>query len=189
LAIFGYGWHYLFNQHMPREVVLAPLHFGGLGLLDLIAEQGIAQILFVLSHLRSATSVASTIQILLETYQVSTGITQNPLEATTSCSYVQSPWVQCIQSFLHQCNAQIRVPFITTKAPLRQHDKVIMEYACPSRFTPTELKQINYCRIYLQVLFLSEIVSDVGTHIVECALYGHSNPEGKSILSRSATPQ
>jgi hypothetical protein len=83
---------------MPREVVLAPLHFGGLGLLDLIVEQGIAQVIFILSHLRSHSSVYSTIMVLLETHQISAGVDANPLESTEPCRYIHSPWVHTSQS-------------------------------------------------------------------------------------------
>jgi hypothetical protein len=55
-----------FNQHMPRAVVMAPLHFGGLGLFDLVVEQGLSQVVFILAHIRSSSPAAQTIFVLLE---------------------------------------------------------------------------------------------------------------------------
>jgi hypothetical protein len=119
-----------FNQHMPKEVVLAPLHFGGLGLFDLIIEQGIAQTLYILGQIRSQSSSADTILILLETYQLTSGIIQNPLESTKPCMvYIDSPWVHSVQSFLYQCNAQILIPSLQHHTPLRENDTVLMAQA------------------------------------------------------------
>jgi hypothetical protein len=40
------------------------------------------------------------------------------------------------------------------------------------RFTGKELQQINYCRIYLQVFFMSDIVNVKGTEVEEWARKG-----------------
>jgi hypothetical protein len=173
-----------FNQHMPREVVLAPLHFGGLGLIDLIVEQGIAQTLLVLSHIRSKSSVYATIRVLLESHQISAGLDSNPLETTEPCHYIHSPWVHSLQFFLHKCNAKICIPDLHTTSPLRIKDTLLMQHARNLQFSPTEMVQINNCRLYLQILYLSEITSDTGTHILECAIHGHHTPQGTPVLSQ-----
>jgi hypothetical protein len=172
-----------FNHHMPQEVALAPLHFGGLGLLDLVVEQGIAQVLFVLGHIRSTSDPSHTILILLETYQLSAGSDDNPLEATVSCDYIDSPWVHSIQGFLRQCNAKILIPLITSLEPLRESDRTIMSYAMEQSWTLTERRKINNCRLFFQVMYVSEITNTHGTHILDCALYGHTTQEGRSSLT------
>jgi hypothetical protein len=173
-----------FNSHMPREVALAPLHFGGLGLMDLVVAQGIAQVLFVLGHIRSQSSTASTIYILLESFQVSAGIDHNPLEDTLPCPYIDSPWVHSIQSFLRKCNASIQLPALTTKSPLRIHDRTIMSFIDENYWSPSDVRKINNCRMFLQVLYVSEIVNSAGTHLLDQALYGTVDRHGKSLLTQ-----
>jgi hypothetical protein len=52
----------------------------------------------------------------------------------------------------------------------RQHDTVIMEARVASgRFTNKELKEVNYCRIYLQA---SDITNLEGNKLEEWAIHG-----------------
>jgi hypothetical protein len=56
----------------------------------------------------------------------------------------------------------------------RVHDIAIMESLIASgRFTNKELKEINYCRTYLQVFSLSYIINIQGNKITACAGRGH----------------
>jgi hypothetical protein len=49
----------------------------------------------------------------------------------------------------------------------REGDIVIMEsMIAPGKFTNKDLKEINYCRIYLQVFYLSDITNIKGNKIV-----------------------
>jgi hypothetical protein len=172
-----------FNSHMPREVVFAPIHFGGLGLLDLTVEQGLSQVLFILSQVRGDTTTSATIFILLETYQTVTGIDMNPLEDTGPCSYVDAPWVHNVRSFLHQCNAKIALPALKITHPLRQNDKTLMAVARNQGFTPQAMNQINQCRVFLQVMYLSEICNDNGKHLLRRAIEGTVDQNNQTELS------
>jgi hypothetical protein len=68
---------------------------------------------------------------------------------------------------------------------LRVDTPILNRYYVP--FTVSELRQINNCRMFLQVIFLSEITKDNGKHILECALYGHIDNQGRSTLSSLST--
>jgi hypothetical protein len=46
------------------------------------------------------------------------------------------------------------------------------------RFTGKELQHINYCRIYLQVFFMSDIANVKGTEVEEWARKGGNKWEG-----------
>jgi hypothetical protein len=171
-----------FNQHMPRDVVLAPLHFGGLGLMDLYVEQGVAHIMFILGQIRSFSPAADTILILLESYQISSGLPDNPFQFTKVQSYVSSPWVQSVQQFLCQCNATIALPGLHIIGLLRQNDAFIMHTAVALGFSASDLSCINQCRLFLQVMTLSEICNDNGDHILLAALEGHTSALGTPSL-------
>jgi hypothetical protein len=172
-----------FNQHMPREVVLAPLHFGGLGLMDLVVEQGLAQTLFVIGQLRASSPSENTILVLLETYQVSSGSPDNPFVNTQQHGYISAPWVQSLQQFLHKCNAQIHIPRLHRLHPMRRNDQFIMTYANSLGLPTADLMSINRCRLFLQVMSLSEITNDNGTHILQHCLEGAVTDTGQPQLS------
>jgi hypothetical protein len=48
------------------------------------------------------------------------------------------------------------------------------------RFSGKELQQINYCRIYLQVFFMSDIANVKGTEVEEWARKGKRQSKRKS---------
>jgi hypothetical protein len=63
----------------------------------------------------------------------------------------------------------------------RERDIVIMESLIASgRFTNKDLKEINYCRIYLQVFYLSDITNIKGNKIAAWAGRGKTQSGRKS---------
>ncbi len=71
------------------------------------------------------------------------------------------------------------------------HDSMIMDLAIQYNFTASDIKQINLCRIYLQVLMLSDITTANGHRILPCILQGHRDVHRASNLEwpRSERPQ
>jgi hypothetical protein len=64
---------------------------------------------------------------------------------------------------LQTCKAKVEIDGLWQPTENRVHDIAIMESLIASgRFTNKELKEINYCRIYLQVFFLSDITNIQG---------------------------
>jgi hypothetical protein len=167
LARLGY------NRHMPRAVVFSAKLHGGIGLLDLSTEQSASQINLLISHLRTNTYLTKSIYILLESYQIAAGITGSPLQDTTPCPYVDSPWVTSIRNFLHNTNTSIITESLQSIHLLRQHDRPIM-HKIQNRFNKSEMECINACRLFLQVNLLSEICDDSGTTLLTEALYGNT---------------
>lgn len=47
----------------------------------------------------------------------------------------------------------------------RENDIFLMDYFVRKHYKPNEMKQLNQCQIYLQVLTLTDICSADGTHI------------------------
>jgi hypothetical protein len=99
-------------------VVYAPQHFGGLGLLSLDVEQGIAHILSTIGHIKARTSLGQHLTTLLETYQIVTGLAGNPLANLCKPTYVEAPWTECLKTFLRGTKATIRLPELATILPL-----------------------------------------------------------------------
>jgi hypothetical protein len=63
----------------------------------------------------------------------------------------------------------------------RKSDLAIMKRLVASgRFSGKELQQINYCRIYLQVFFMSDIANVKGTEVEERARKGKRQVGRKS---------
>lgn len=170
-----------FNKHMPRSVVFASKSKGGIGLLNLPSEQGTCQIQLLISHLRSESYLYKTIMILIESYQLISGISKSPLMQTHPHQYVDAPWLLSLQTFLQSINATIYVPNLTTISRNRSNDRTIMS-ELGQEFSKSDLECINACRLFLQVTHLSEICDDKGTTILQAAIKGTLDTNGEPLL-------
>jgi hypothetical protein len=170
-----------FNKHMPRSVVFASKSRGGIGVLNLPTEQGVSQIQLIITHLRAKSYLYNTILILMESFQLVTGIPTSPFLHTKQVTYVQSPWIQSVQKFLNAINGKIYIPDLTPITINRINDKPIMQSDL-NLFTKSEMESINACRLFLQVTYLSDISNDNGTSILQEAVKGICNSKGQPKL-------
>jgi hypothetical protein len=115
-----------FNQHMPRNIVYASKLRGGLWLLDLYLEQGSAQTQLLVSHMQSKSYLYKSFLTLLESFQVSAGLTQSTLLHTHPVLYIQSPLIQSVCEFPHRKNLKLIFSKLTYLKFLRQYDQPIM---------------------------------------------------------------
>ena len=110
---------------VPREVVYSPLFYRGLELHDLFTEQGIAHTNFILHQFRKPSDVSDTLKILLEAFQLNSGLYRDALTNTEPVNYVDAPWVNTTRSFLYNNNAEIKIPCLTKIKPQQENDKLI----------------------------------------------------------------
>jgi hypothetical protein len=174
-----------YNRKFPRAVTYAPEHFGGLDILSLDVEQGIAHAISLIGHIRADTSLGQHLMTLLESYQVSTGLSGNPLQHTVNQEYIPSPWIQTLREFLQTTKSTIRLPHLAILCPIWKGDKCIMECVVKTKlFTTAELRVINNCRVYLQVTYLSEITTSDGVQILNKAFEGNEDANLQPTLWR-----
>jgi hypothetical protein len=171
-----------YNRHMPRQIVFAPTHFGGIGLNDLYVEQGLAQLTFLLKHLRLRTVVTDTIITMIESYIIAAGVVKSPFEDTKLDVYIQAPWIQSLQSFLQLVNVTLTIPNIICPALIRQHDTPIMTLAAQYSTNQQYLQAVNNCRLWLQVTTLAEITDANGHNLLPPALLGKHDTHGQPTL-------
>jgi hypothetical protein len=171
-----------YNRHTPTAIVYAPRHFGGIGLLDMEVEQGIAHITFLVSHLRASSDIASTIYTLLETYMIATGTTESPLQDMAEYTYVSAPWLETSKDILRRTGTTITTPNLVQPKLLRDRDQAIMHIAMQQRLNTKQLKHINACRTWLQIISIAEIVNSSGTEILQSALSGSSDENGNPAM-------
>jgi hypothetical protein len=75
-------------------------------------------------------------------------------------------WITEVWEHLQTCKVKVEIDGLWQPTGNRVHDIAIMESLIASgRFTNKELKEINYCRIYLQVFLLSDITNIQGNKI------------------------
>jgi len=82
-----------FHRNLPRSVVFAPCNLGGVGLCNLIYEQGAQQIIILLRHLQARTPLGKAMEALIRTYQLWAGLSQHILTDTQPCPWIPSQWM------------------------------------------------------------------------------------------------
>jgi hypothetical protein len=165
-----------FNRNISRDIVFGSVAFGGIGLLDLCVEQGITQIQLLLRHLRAETPQGALLLIGLSWWHLVAGFSSSQWENTSAnISYVKTSWYSSLRDCLGHVNGTIYIPpdeFIHWH-PLRQHDQDIMaKVSAVDGVSRAELKFFNRCRLFLGVMYPSEISTADGLTLARDAWTG-----------------
>ena len=169
------------NRNMHRAVVYGPTGYGGLGFKCLSTEQGIQQIEHLVGHLRLCTTIGKLITIALSLHQLTAGISRPLLEfPDIKIPYLDKGWFTSIRDFLSAVNGSVHIPnqFALTKA--RNNDRVLMDCINDDTLPTATLQRINHCRLYLQVITLSDICTNDGLHIIPDAYHGQPISDSSS---------
>jgi len=113
------------HSRLPRSMVFAPREMGGVGLCNLIYEQGTQQLIILLRHLRAKTPLGLAIEGLIRTYQLWASLPHHILSDTQTCSWVPDHWLSQLHTTLHAYKIQIKYQ-AWTFPPLRQLDRYLM---------------------------------------------------------------
>jgi hypothetical protein len=73
---------------------------------------------------------------------------------------------------MHQLQIKVEVERHWTPQRARQYDVLQMDEFMKYNFTPSQLRTLNYCRIYLQVLLLSDITTADRGYLLSTILQG-----------------
>jgi hypothetical protein len=164
-------------QTAPRAVVFGTPQYGGLGLTHIAALQGHARLQYLLVHIRYGDATGRLMQMILEYTQLECGYIGNPLAQdynNYSALLINTNWITEVWEHLQTCKAKVKIDGLWQPTENRVHDIVIMESLIASgRFTNKELKEINYCRIYLQAFYVSDITNINGNKIKAWVGRGH----------------
>lgn len=171
-----------YNRHMPHAVIYAPNHLGGIGRRNLAVKQGIALINYIIGQLRFNQTDAKTIHILFESYSIQVGSVENPLQDNRAFPYVHAPWLECTRQFLRITESKISIPHLRTPVKIRIYNQEVMPLAMQYTSKTKQLQQINACRLYLQVTTMAEISSQNGTHLIDYAMTGTTDNDGRPML-------
>ena len=86
-------------------------------------------------------------------------------------------WLQSLREYLKHVDGTIEIDADGVLPVQRANDFYIMDAIIQSgRFTPKEIRLLNYCRMYLQALTASDITTADGINLDYAKLYGHYHP-------------
>ena len=152
------------------EITQASVLIGGAGCPPAYAMASSGYVTHLIKNWRTPTeTVGRTFRIVVARFQQASGISKPVFEhPSIPLQYVSGAICHAIRKYLSDIIATVRIRPNFVPPRLRNNDIAIMdrllEYDHP--FTEIQLRQINSCRLYLGVTYLSEISNITGTHLV-----------------------
>jgi hypothetical protein len=150
--------------------------YGGLGLDHLATIQNYSRLQYLIGHIRSKSITSELIHQQLDYTQLEIGCPAQVLgqDFTRYSQAILCPnWITEILESLHACKATVAINLEWIPHSARIGDITIMEELTVSDLVnKRDLADINRCRVYLQVFFLSDIVNIQGDTIKEWAITG-----------------
>jgi len=154
------------NCNFPRAVAYGPATYQGLNLPNLHTEQLISHILTMLKYGNlTEDPTGSLIRTCGELLCLEVGVggplfqISPYLQVCTTDTWFAQCWFECIQRGI-QIDDNIQELSI-----LRERDFPLMEAFLRTGYRNSELAMLNRCRMYLHVIFLSDICNGQGTAI------------------------
>jgi hypothetical protein len=164
------------SRTFPRDVVYGPKSLMGLGLNNLYYVQGSKHIAMLHQFVHTDTITGELMRSCIEITKIYVGHGSNIFTLNYERLGHLSPpsWISNLWHFCHKYEIQIdenHTPNVITR---RVNDKFLMEtIAAGTQFTNNELSHINRCRLYLQIMTLSDITNGNGTLLRQGVLKGN----------------
>ena len=157
-----------FVSTMKRAIVFGSRLSGGLGFRHPYTEQGIAHLVKFIQALRTPGQTQQLLLISIHEWQLNSGMSYPLLEfPQRPCPHLEGQWLLSTRQFLSTIQGSITLTKSYTLSPLREHDCHIMDaLVTTTKFSTKRMCRLNYCRLFLQVTLLSEIVNSTGTHLL-----------------------
>ena len=175
--------HCGYNRYTAKEILFGPKFMGGAAFFHLFDIQGVGQVNLFLKFWRSSPHCQSgkILRVALSWTQFCAG-TSAPilLDTTTPLPHLESTWITSLRQYLFECQATIEVDTPFVPAIQRTNDAYLMEIAHSHNFTKGQTKRVNYCRMYLNVVTVSDIANAAGTHIDPGMYSGNLNSMSSS---------
>ena len=153
-----------FNRNSSRDFLYGPVCLNGGGFRPFRTEQGVGQIQYILKHWTSALPPGKAQRIAVAWSQVNVGVSWSIFDnVAASIPHFEAQWLRVLRNFLHTIDGKLRFDNPYVPAVQRYNDSHIMDHVLSSgQFTPKEIKQINYSRLYLQAITISDITKADG---------------------------
>ena len=162
------------NRHTARTIIFGEQRYGGLSLPDLYTDQGYGQLKLLIGHIKLGDDIGNLILVAMSHLQLHIGLESSFF----TCAYppyakwVEHNWLTSIWKHMHQLQINVEVERHWTPEKARQHDLILMDEFMKYNFTPMQLRLLNNCRLYLQVILLSDITTADGRHILPSVIQG-----------------
>ena len=154
-----------------RALIFGSSHYSGFNLPELWVSQGTTHLTYLLGHLNAEDEVGVLLRITLDNFQLHLGFPLPPLTYPYSsiAQYIEPSWLTTTWDFMDETSALLTLSDPCIIPLERQNDCHLMprliSLAATFSITASDIIKFNRCRLYLQVLTLSDIVDSTGNTI------------------------
>jgi hypothetical protein len=163
-----------FNRNTTRDLLYGPSDYAGGGHFRWKWLQGEGQIMNFLKFWRTDGQVSTMLRIAVSWYQQHAGVSFSLFDDVhTPIPYASARWLHLLRTFLATVNGQLELDTTYVPTPQRHHDTHLMDLVVtPNAFTPEIQAVLNYCRLSLNVITVSDISNAAGTHLIPGVEWG-----------------
>jgi hypothetical protein len=158
LAIFARSG---FNRNTSRNILFGPARLGGAGFRPFSTEQGVGQLQYFVKHWTHPLEPGQLLRIAVSWAQLNVGVSYSIFHnVVPSLPHFESKWLASLHHFLQMIQGTLRLDTAFVPEIQRVNDTHI-------------ILRINYCRLYLQPVTVSNISLASGTSLAPGIRNGH----------------
>ena len=149
------------QRHFSYNLALAPHRYGGLNIQHTFYTLLQLKLQKFIYHIRCQDKTGKLFRISSEFSQLHMG-TSHPFfhyPASLWTNLIPSTWITHLFHILNKCFIHVTYPQFWTPTLLRANDRCLMDIFIQVTDDKLTLRQLNSCRIYLQVLTLADITT------------------------------
>jgi hypothetical protein len=163
-----------FKRNTHRDLLYGLTDYAGGGHFRWKWLQGEGQIMNFLKHWRTDGQVSTMLRIAVSWYQEHTGVSFSLFtDVHTPIPYAAARWLHSLRTFLTTVDGQLELDNTYVSTPQRQRDTHLMDIVTTHEAFPPEIQEImNYCRLFLEVVTISDISNAAGTHLIPGVEWG-----------------
>jgi hypothetical protein len=157
-----------YNRNTSRAVLAGPEELSGGGFTPLKVLAGSGYVLHFLKNWRTPSEdIGKTLRIVFAWTTYQAGITIPILEQTEiNIDYIDGRVIPAMRKYLNEIGGSITLDNTMIRPKLRQNDESIMERAISMKLTQIQKRRINAVRMYLGIMYLSEICNTEGDSLI-----------------------
>jgi len=163
------------NRNMNRSIVFDPAALGGKELPTVYGTQSYGQLAYFTGHINLGDKTGKLLLISLTYLQLLSGskypILHQPYKHYSL--WIEHTWLTSFWAFLSKVQYKVVVSNQWVPTIQRCNDHSLMDQFQSLGYSAPQLGTLNRCRLYLQVLFLSDLTSADGTVIIPACKQGH----------------
>jgi hypothetical protein len=168
-----------YNRNTSRAVLGGPANLTGGGIIPLVATTGAGEVLHFIKNWRTPNEdIGRVLRIVYAWCQYQAGVSFPLLEQPEEpITYLQGKVIPSLREYLSKIDGKLKLDKTYIRKKLRANDIAIMDIVRQAGFTEVQEHRINCVRLFLGVMYFSEICTIDGTTIRDGITTGNNDNE------------